>query len=91
VRHYALTTLPADRSASIPPGRRKEYCLESRDAGFGTHAAMICSRPYLRLLQGAEEYLRHLLTRPHINSDIAQTVRDAFDSRDTPCRGRRPR
>jgi hypothetical protein len=58
---------------------------------FGTHAAMVVSFPYSGLLQGAEDYLRHFLGRPHVDRDLAEAIRDAFDRRDAPAVSSRPR
>lgn len=66
-------------------GEADDRCYDSWDhvQGFGAHVAMVCEHPWSGLLQGAEGYLRHLVRRPGVDSEVAQRVQDALDLWDT--------
>lgn len=67
----------------LPSARSGDSCFDAwhHIEGDGTHTAMVLSDPASGLLQGAEEYLLHVLGRKNVNSETARRIQAALDVR----------
>ncbi|MGW3473444.1 hypothetical protein ACWDKQ_34460 [Saccharopolyspora sp. NPDC000995] len=77
---WSCRTSRGTHVAGHRPATRKDSCHDSWDHidGWGTHVAMVLSRPWSGLQQGAEEYLRHTVRRPGVDRDVAQELQDVL-------------
>ena len=65
----------------LAPGKTEDqdYDLWDHLQGFGTQTAMAYSYPWSAVRQGAEEWLRHVVRRPQLNSGVRTELQDALD------------
>ncbi|MEV6927438.1 hypothetical protein AB0M46_23435 [Dactylosporangium sp. NPDC051485] len=60
----------------------RDFDSWSHIAAEETHRAMVTTHPWSGLVQGAEEYLRHLASRPGVDLAVAARLRHALDEWD---------